>query len=164
MNALLVLCTAIAIGVFGYILMARVDLFLSDNQKQITVEQPTLRIAFENPAMIGPADALLESFSKEYPHCAFHFYFGARQDILGRLKGHTIDFGFLDPATCGQGDQNVHLLQIHCKAEPMVLADTDRPMLPLTGEQGDLMVVWLDAALKDPICKNFETQLMRTCT
>ena len=91
--------------------------------------------------------------------------FGYVLMALGRLKGHAIDFGFLEPLEAKSGEeQNVHILQFHCQSEPAALTEADRTILPLSGQNGDLVVVWLDASVSDPLCRNFEKQLMQACS
>ena len=72
-NVILVL-SVMAIFIFGYFIMKKLDIFLAKNQFGDSLSASTLRIGFESPVMIDAMATLLERFSKENSNCEMYLF------------------------------------------------------------------------------------------
>ena len=72
-NVILVL-SVMAIFIFGYFIMKKLDIFLAKNQFGDSLSTSNLRIGFESPVMIDAMATLLERFSKENSNCEMYLF------------------------------------------------------------------------------------------
>ncbi len=97
MKDLILICAVVAVFVFGYFIMKKLDDFLDNNRRQISEDIGThsLRIAFEMPALIASVADLLDRFSRENQNCELFLFYGSADEIEKRLSENKLDFGFV---------------------------------------------------------------------
>ena len=94
-NVILVL-SVMAIFIFGYFIMKKLDIFLAKNQFGDSLSASTLRIGFESPVMIDAMATLLERFSKENSNCEMYLFYGSANEIKSGIGNQDLDFGILE--------------------------------------------------------------------
>lgn len=94
-NVILVL-SVMAIFIFGYFIMKKLDIFLAKNQFGDSLSASTLRIGFESPVMIDAMATLLECFSKENSNCEMYLFYGSANEIKSGIENQDLDFGILE--------------------------------------------------------------------
>ncbi|MGI6013784.1 MAG: hypothetical protein ACOX7K_05815 [Oscillospiraceae bacterium] len=141
----------IVFAVFGLFLMNKVDRFL-ENQKNpqkgvLDTEKERLRIAFENPMMIGSVEKVTELFSKKHHSCAFYFYTGSDQEIFQGLKTGKIDIGFLTAESDMTAYPEYSILIVPLKPCTVLSRTIDVPVTPLEPQTSSTSakVVWWNA-------------------
>ena len=88
MKEIILIGAVMAMFVFGFYIMDKVDHFLNDNYSRLEVMEHTsaLRIAMED---------LLEEFSKRNPDCDIYFMTGNIHEIQEGLTENNFDLGFV---------------------------------------------------------------------
>ena len=95
MKDFVLLIVVLAVFIYGYFIMEKLDKFLEENQSQKLISDSKLRIGFETPAIIDSIADLLEQFSSEYPNYELDLFYGSVSEIINGLGNNKLDFGFI---------------------------------------------------------------------
>ena len=97
MKEIILIGAVMAMFVFGFYIMDKVDHFLNDNYSRLEVMEHTsaLRIAMEDSSIAGSLSDLLEEFSKRNPDCDIYFMTGNTHEIQEGLTENNFDLGFV---------------------------------------------------------------------
>lgn len=102
MKELFLIPVLLAVFVFGYYVMAKLDYFMEESQHFIANEnrvgQGKVRIAAENPMLLDAVAPALERCSDADPHLAFFLSSGRADRILEKLLKEQVDIILLDDA------------------------------------------------------------------
>lgn len=90
------ICVTAAAFILGYLVMKKVDEFLSENCGRLQGKRDcrTLKIAFDNSALIETTAGLLEHFSQGHPNCMMELFFCNSEEIMNKLADGRIDVAF----------------------------------------------------------------------
>ena len=97
MKEIILIGAVMAMFVFGFYIMDKVDHFLNDNYSRLEVMEHTsaLRIAMEDSSIAASLSDLLEEFSKTNPDCDIYFMTGNTHEIQEGLTENNFDLGFV---------------------------------------------------------------------
>ena len=97
MKEIILIGAVMAMFVFGFYIMDKVDHFLNDNYSRLEVMEQTsaLRIAMEDSSIAASLSDLLEEFSKRNPDCDIYFMTGNIHEIQEGLTENNFDLGFV---------------------------------------------------------------------
>ena len=95
MKDFVLLIVVLAVFIYGYFIMEKLDKFLEENQSQKLISDSKLRIGFETPAIIDSIADILEQFSSEYPDYELNLFYGSASEIINGLGNNKLDFGFI---------------------------------------------------------------------
>lgn len=95
MKDLVLILIVLAMFVFGYFVMVKVDFFIEENQRLIKNEnrngKSKVRIAAENPMLLDSVASALECCSNAETHIAFFLSSGKKTRLLEKLRSDQID-------------------------------------------------------------------------
>lgn len=99
MKGLILVITILAMFVFGYFVMKKVDELIEENQRLIVLESRDnncqIRIAAETPMLLDSAATALEVCSDANPYIEFFFSSGKVNRLLQKLLDETVDLALL---------------------------------------------------------------------
>lgn len=108
MQDLFLIPMMLAIVVFGYFVVKKVDRMIAENQQVITTEkrrgQCKVRIAAETPFLLDAITATLEQCSNAAPHLQFFLSSGRASRLLEKLSAEQIDILLLSESDCPQAN------------------------------------------------------------
>ena len=101
MRDLILAGVLLVLGIFGYLLMSRLDLFLENNRKKRMDKksEKQIRIATESPFLAGSIVPAIELCEKEGPSTAFALYSGQPESLLKSLSQGQVDLLILSEGT-----------------------------------------------------------------
>ena len=114
----------LAVFVFGYYIMTRVDRFIEENQRLIAEENRNgrcaVRIAAENPMLLNSIAAVLENCSEADPYIEFFLSSGRCNRLLAKLADEQIDILLLTEEHAEQLEQQFTSIFIPCEKTPSI--------------------------------------------
>lgn len=134
------------IGIIGFLVMKKVDVYLetSQNRSKDTLKsnKDVIRIACENPIMLTSISEALENTSKEFADILLYFYTGCASDIQKMLEDERADIILLlEDADMGkQGDygRKASTFVPNSMTEPL----TGLTIEPIESQQATMYVFW----------------------
>ena len=99
MKDLFLIPIMLAVFVFGYFVMAKIDSFIEENRRLIHAENRQnrvhIRIAAESPMLLDSIAAQLTAYSRANPFVEFFLSSGKAERILQKLMDGTLDIAIL---------------------------------------------------------------------
>ncbi len=99
MKDLLLIPIMLAVFVFGYFVMAKIDSFIKENLRLIHAEnrqnRAHIRIAAESPMLLDSIAAQITAYSRVNPFVEFFLSSGKAERILQKLTDGTLDIAIL---------------------------------------------------------------------
>lgn len=143
MKELFLVFTMVAIIVYGFFIMKKLDSFLKNNRLYIDEEKTAkqLVLAFDNPMIINSLTSVFEKFSKNNPECTLCLFFGTAEEVYEALNQSRIDFGFIQHTDFSIKD-TYNRLTISAKQGNMFSEDTEYSIKPLSSEKVQTTVIW----------------------
>ena len=144
MKELILICIVAFVFIFGYLIMRKVDMFLTENNSQTKEHSPSssLRIGFEAFDLVDQSAELLEHFSKKAPNCEIILFYGSAEKIERGLKNQELDFGFMIDTCHDFLDGDFHSLFVSIKQDSVISNSVGLSVLPLDKSEKDLKIVW----------------------
>lgn len=109
----------LAVIVFGYFIVTRIDRFITENQRLIDEEnrnaRSKIRIAAENPVLLDCIACALNNCSEAEPHIAFFLTTGKPNRIMERLNEEQADIVLLTEENAVKTDDQYKTINICCK-------------------------------------------------
>lgn len=145
MKDLVLILSMLAIFVFGYFLMKKVDEFITENQRRIATESRAehckVRIAAENAMLLNCVTAALEVCSEANPCMEFFFSSGKPDRLLQKLSDETMDLVLLSENSVESLQDNCAFVKIPCEGLHVTESALGLPIENLD-EENYLYVVW----------------------
>lgn len=140
MKEFLLICGGIAVFLYLFLLMDRLDHYLCEYKGEKTDSQTNkeLKIAVENLEACGALTCFLKNFSEKYDNYNIKLYYNEKRKILSCLKHKKLDVGFLVGDTAKYGDGVFCKGVIQIKNQKLLLANLDVPFLPMQDEEAQL--------------------------
>lgn len=124
MKDLLLIPIMLAVFVFGYFVMAKVDSFIEENRRLIHTEnrqnRAHIRIAAESPMLLDSIAAQLEAYSRANPFVEFFLSSGKAERILQKLIDGTLDIAILTEENMISLDESCAMIRIPCRTGEVV--------------------------------------------
>ncbi|MCI7813057.1 MAG: hypothetical protein SO016_08535 [Lachnospiraceae bacterium] len=99
MESIVLILVFIIVGIAGFGVMKKVDLFLAEScvvQKHISEgKENVIKIACENPIMLTSVCEALDKMAEEFRETSFCFYTGGRDDIQKMIENESVDIVLL---------------------------------------------------------------------
>ena len=99
MKDLFLIPIMLAVFVFGYFVMAKIDSFIEENRRLIHAEnrqnRAHIRIAAESPMLLDSIAVQLTAYSRANPFVEFFLSSGKAERILQKLMDGTLDIAIL---------------------------------------------------------------------
>ena len=96
MKDLFLIPIMLAVFVFGYFVMAKIDSFIEENRRLIHAEnrqnRAHIRIAAESPMLLDSISVQLTSYSRANPFVEFFSEFGKSRAHLAKTHGRHIGY------------------------------------------------------------------------
>lgn len=140
-NVILVL-SVMAIFIFGYFIMKKLDISLAKNQFGDSLSASTLRIGFESPVMIDAMAALLEHFSKENSNCEMYLFYGSANEIKSGIENQGLDFGILENWVDNGAKSKIQSLSLSIRQSAIASESVGLMVYPLNQTEKQVRVIW----------------------
>lgn len=140
-NVILVL-SVMAIFIFGYFIMKKLDIFLAKNQFGDSLSASTLRIGFESPVMIDAMATLLERFSKENSNCEMYLFYGSANEIESGIENQDLDFGILENWVDNGAKSKIQSLSLSIRQSAIASESVGLMVYPLNQTEKQVRVIW----------------------
>ncbi len=120
MKDLFLIPIMLAVFVFGYFVMVKIDSFIEENRRLIHTEsrqnRAHIRIAAESPMLLGSIAAQLTAYSRANPFVEFFLSLGKAERILQKLIDGSIDIAILTEKNIPFLDESCATIRIpYCK-------------------------------------------------
>lgn len=147
MRNCLLLAPVLAMFLFGWFLMKRVDVFLEENrraqEKQSEKDGKVLRIGFSNPLVADSISDILERYSGQYPGYSVRLYHGDAEDLLKRAALHKLDVIFLPEQVDIPSDKDYNRRKVRLASVPVVMKYGGLPIDPIVDGSIFQNIVWM---------------------
>ena len=164
MQDVILLISTLAMFVFGYFLMKKLDTFLENNwneqENALTYSENSLRIGFSNPLMADSLSDVLEIYGKQHPNVSIHIFSGEESELCRELETHKLDIIFLPENTdvSEKIHYNARRVLLHCA--PVVMEYAGLPIEPIAQNQITQKALWRNSK-KSPVIDFFIGYLNR---
>lgn len=163
MQVFLLPIAMLAMIVFGFFLMRRLDVFLEKNRsvqaEQFQTGANVLRIGFSNPLVADSILDAIEKYSGQYSDIDVCLFQGDAEDLLKKLAVHKLDIVFLPEQVEIPPEKNYNRLKVILKPVPVIMKYGGLPIEPITDGSMEQTVVWLEetgASAAKNFMKNME--------
>lgn len=148
MRDILLLAPVLAIFIFGWFFMKKLDVFLDENQK-VQEGQPekgenALRIGFANPLVADGISDILEQFSRQYPEYSVFLFHGDVEELLKKLAFHKLDIIFLPEQVDIPTDKDYNRRKVILAPTPVLMKYGGLPIEPIAHENILQNIVWME--------------------
>lgn len=142
MKGFLLICGGIAVFLYLFLLMDRLDHYLCEYKGKKTDSQMNkeLKIAVENLEAGGALTCFLKNFSEKYDNYTIKLYYNEKRKILNCLKNKKLDIGFLTGETAKYEDGVFCKGAVRIKNQKLLLANLDVPFIPMKDEEAQLSI------------------------
>lgn len=145
MKDLLLIPIMLAVFVFGYFVMVKVDHFIEENRRLINAEnrqnRTHIRIAAESPILLDSIAAQLEAYSNANPFVEFFLNTGKAERILQRLIDGALDIAILTEENTHSLNDFCAMIRIPCKTGDVVSTALGLPVQSIDEDKW-AFVVW----------------------
>lgn len=142
MKEFLLICGGIAVFLYLFLLMDRLDHYLCEYKGEKTDSQTNkeLKIAVENLEAGGALTCFLKNFSEKYDNYTIKLYYNEKRKILNCLKDKKLDIGFLTGETAKYEDGVFCKGAVRIKNQKLLLENLDVPFIPMKDEEAQLSI------------------------
>ena len=144
MRELLLLAGLAAVLAFGWLLMRRLDRYLSQMTPADVPadEAPELRLGFSDPLAAGGLAGILERYDKAHPEVRIRLLSGTADELLDGLSARRLDLIFLTGEAAVPLGLSRQALTVPCAA---VAAAGKWTIGPIAARNRELTVLWVSA-------------------
>lgn len=136
MRDLLLLAGVIAICVYGYFVMDRLDRFLAHNSHVLAIPQRSggerLYIGFSQPLSANGLSELLEQYSLKYPDVSVTLFTGSNEELIKKLSQDELDLIFLPESIENPSKAHYDSRRILLHCAPLVTSRGGLPIEPIS--------------------------------
>ena len=145
MKDLFLIPIMLAVFVFGYFVMARIDSFIEENRRLIRAEnrqnRTHIRIAAESPILLDSIAVQLTAYSRANPFVEFFLSTGKAERILQKLRNGTLDIAILAEDNNLSLNEYYGKIRIPCRTGEVLSAALDLSVESIDEEEW-AFVVW----------------------
>lgn len=156
-DAVLLGCT-IAVFIYGYFLMKRLDAFLENNRNgqdhSPGDDENSLRIGLSDPLAADGLSDVLETYGKQHPDVAVHMFSGEAGELCKKLETHKLDMIFLPKDTIISEKARYHAQTLLLRCTPVIMKYAGLPIEPITRKHITQKALWRDSETS-PAVKSF---------
>ena len=148
MKDLFLIPIMLAVFVFGYFVMAKIDSFIEENRRLIHAEnrqnRAHIRIAAESPMLLDSIAVQLTAYSRANPFVEFFLSSGKAERVLQKLIDGTLDIAILAEDNNLSLNENYSMFRIPCPQGPgkSFLHTKETIMISSIDEEKWAFVVW----------------------
>ena len=146
MQDFLLLVSVLAIFIFGWFLMKKLDAFLDENRKvqeeQLEKGGNALRIGFANPLVADSISDVLEQYSRQYPEFSVCLFHGNAEDLLKKVALHKLDIVFLPEQADIPSDKDYNRKKVILASTPVIMKYGGLPIEPIADGNIYENIVW----------------------
>lgn len=125
MQDFLLLVPILAVFIFGWFLMKKLDAFLNENRKvqagQLERDANVLRIGFANPLAADSISDVLEQYSRQCPEFSVSLFHGDVEDLLKKFALHKLDIVFLPEQVDIPSDKEYNRKKVILESNPVLM-------------------------------------------
>lgn len=148
MQDAVLLASTLAVFVFGYFLMKKLDAFLDANRKEQkfapTYGEHDLRIGFSDPLTAESISSILEAYGKRHPNASVHLFSGDEHELRRELEAHKLDMIFLSERSVLPEKTGYHEHKVLLCFTPVLMKYAGLSIEPITQDQIVQKAVWRD--------------------
>lgn len=148
MRIFLLFIPILAIFIFVWFLLKKLDVCLDKNrkqqEKQLATGENVLRIGFVNPLVADSISDVLEQYSTQYPGCFIYLFYGDAEDLLKKLAYHKLDIIFLPEQVDIPADKDYNRKKVGLTSTPVIMKYGGLPIEPIADENILQNIVWME--------------------
>lgn len=148
MQDFLLLVSVLAIFIFGWFLMKKLDDFLDENRKvqkeQLEKGGNALRIGFANPLVADSISDVLEQYSRLYPEFSVRLFHGNAEDLLKKVALNKLDIIFLPEQVDIPSDKDYNRKKVMLTSTPVIMKYGGLPIEPIVDGNVLQNIVWIE--------------------
>lgn len=148
MQDFLLLVSMVAIFIFGWVLMKKLDHFLDENRKaqkeQLEKDGNALRIGFANPLIADSISDILEQYTRQYPEHSVCLFHGNVEDLLEKVALNKLDIIFLPEQVDIPSDKDYNRKKVILTFTPVIMKYGGLPIEPIVDENVLQNIVWIE--------------------
>lgn len=142
------LLSILAIFIFGWFLMKKLDAFLDENQKvQETYPDKdghVLKIGFVNPLVADSISDVLEQYSRQYPEYFIRLFYGDAKDLLKKAALYKLDIIFLPEQVDIPSDKGYNKKKVLLESNPVLMKYGGLPIEPIVDGNVLQNIIWIE--------------------
>lgn len=148
MQDFLLILIMLAVFIFGWFLMKKVDIFLEEWQRgmggQYETESHTLRIGFADPFVADSVSSALEQYSRQYPDSSVCLFQGNTEVLLKKVADRELDIAILPEQFDIPPDRKYKRKKVVMTSGPVIMKYSGLPIEPIADGNITQTLVWLD--------------------
>lgn len=148
MQDFLLIVPVLAIFIFGWVLMKKLDDFLDENgeaqKEQLEKDENALRIGFANPLVADSIFDILEQYTGQYPEHSVCLFHGNVEDLLEKTALNKLDIIFLPEQVDIPSDKDYNRKKVMLTLTPVIMKFGGLPIEPIVDENVMQNMVWIE--------------------
>lgn len=148
MRDLLLLVPMLAIFIFGWFPMKKLDAFLDENCKvqkgKLEKGGNVFRIGFTNPLVADSISDVLDQYSRQYPEFSVCLLHGDAEDLLKKVALHKLDIIFLPEQADIPSDKEYSRKKVILASTPVIMKYGGLPIEPIADGNIYQNIVWME--------------------
>lgn len=147
MQDFLLLTSVVAVFIFSWFLLKRLDEFINKNEQaqaeQLEIDDNALRIGFVNPLVADSISDNLEQYSRQYPDVSIFLFYGAVEALLKKVTLYKLDIVILPEQVDIPFNKDYYLKETMMTLNPVIMKYGEFPIEPEVSGSSKQIILWM---------------------